>query len=420
MQRDLLADALDLVHSDLTRYVAFPSPEAADALTLWIAATHSQVLWEHATRFVLKSPVKRCGKTRAQEIVQELIHNPLVAGSISAAALVRTITESDPPTVVLDEADGIFSGKSADEAAEALRNVLNNGFSRGRPYLRWDVKRREIEKCPTFAMACIAGIGDLPDTIEDRAVVVTMQRRAPGETVDQYRQRDSAGLHSLRKTLEHAISLTLGMYDAYEPPSMPVEDRAADVWEPLVAVAEAAGRDWPDRARKACVTLTGEDEDDQTLGQKLLTDLQAVWADDEEHLATVTILERLHRLDESPWPDYFGRELNPRDLGRLLRPYQVKPKTVRPAVLPDPDKETYRGYSRADLYPVWTRYTFLPEKATQATQATQPHTNDTDSPPLTRDVTDVSDVLDFPGSAWVDPTQTATEATQDELPDPAP
>jgi hypothetical protein len=80
---------LDEVHAALTRYVIFPSPEAADAVTLWVTATHAQAAWEHATRLVVKSPLKRCGKTRLQEIASELCYRPLRTTNISVAALVR-------------------------------------------------------------------------------------------------------------------------------------------------------------------------------------------------------------------------------------------------------------------------------------------------------------------------------------------
>ena len=417
MTGDLLSEALDLVHGYLTDYVVFPTPEAADALTIWVAATHLQRRWEHATRFILKSPVKRCGKTRAQEIVSHLVYKPLIAGSITAAALVRTI-EDDPPTLILDEADTILDPKrSSDETSEALRRVLNLGFGRNRPWLRWDARKRELEVCPTFAMACIAAIGDLPDTIEDRGIVVVLQRRAPGERVKAYRQSDASGLHSVRNTLTHALKLSdLGRLDSYEPPTMPVEDRAADCWEPLFVVANAAGGAWPARIEKACLLLATEDEGETSLSLRLLSDLASIWGDDEEHLATATILERLGRIEESPWADYFGRPLSARDLARLLRLYQVRPNTVRLAAT-----KTAKGYSRADLYPVWTRYTTPvadPDyahdlgEASQASQASQRLFDVTQIPALTRDVTDVTDVTLLAVRAQDGPSQGDTETSQ--------
>ena len=182
---------LDALHEKFTKYVAFPSPEAADANVLWTAATHAQSAWEHASRLVLKSPLRQCGKTRDLEIIAETAHRPLRTANISSAALVRSIDEADPPTILLDEADTIFAKRrgEASERAEDIRGIINAGHSRGWPYVRWNASARQPEECATFAMAAIAAIGDLPDTIEDRAVVLPMRRRAPGEYVAPFRRR---------------------------------------------------------------------------------------------------------------------------------------------------------------------------------------------------------------------------------------
>ena len=166
---DLGGSVLNSVYETVTTYVIWPSKSSAVAFTLWIAATHAQSAWHHASRFVLKSPIKRCGKTRAQEIARELVHKALPAVNISPAALVHSLDETDPPTLLIDEADTIFGRKTA-EGAEDLRGILNAGHSRGWPYVRWDPKSKQRDECPTFAMALVGGIGDLPDTIEDRAV----------------------------------------------------------------------------------------------------------------------------------------------------------------------------------------------------------------------------------------------------------
>ena len=140
---------LDEVHGAYTRYVIWPSPEAADAMTLFTAATHAQTAWEHASRLVLKSPIKRCGKTRAQEVARELVHNPLPTTNISPAALAHSINEANPPTLIRDEADTVWGKKEQrSEGAEDLRGILNSGHSRGWPYVRWDAAKRERGALP--------------------------------------------------------------------------------------------------------------------------------------------------------------------------------------------------------------------------------------------------------------------------------
>lgn len=342
---------LQELHAALTRYVVFPDGHAADAVTLYIAATHAQAAWEHATRLVIKSPLKRCGKSRLQEVIAETCHRPLRTANCSTAALVRSIGSDDPPTILLDEADTVFGGRKAakDSVAEDLRGFINAGHSRGAPYLRWDMNSRALEECPTFAMAVIGGIGNMPDTIEDRAVVVSMRRRADGETVDQFRRRNIPELHALRDKLSAWVRGHLTELRTAEP-MMPVQDRAADTWEPLVAIADLAGGDWPQRARTACSTMVGGATDElSSSGERLLADLHNLWGD-EPAILTADLLDELHRLDEAPWSDWYGKPLTDRGLANLLRPYGVKSRNVRV------DDQQGKGYRRDDLTDPWARY----------------------------------------------------------------
>ena len=73
----------------LTRYVIFPSPQAADAVALWTAATHAQPAWEHAPRLAVVSPLKRCGKSRLLDVVAETCHAPLITVNATIAAVHR-------------------------------------------------------------------------------------------------------------------------------------------------------------------------------------------------------------------------------------------------------------------------------------------------------------------------------------------
>ena len=121
----------------------------------------------------------------------------------------RAIGADTPPTLLVDEADTIFGGKNA-EANEDLRGLLNAGHQRNRPAIRWDAGTRSLERIPTFAMAALAGIGAMPDTIEDRAVVIRMRRRAPGETVAPFRyNRDRPALAALAAALSGWLSAHL-------------------------------------------------------------------------------------------------------------------------------------------------------------------------------------------------------------------
>src|SRR6266498_5917825 len=349
------ASLLSELHAALTRYVVLPSPEAADAVTLWIAASHAQPAWEHAPRLAVVSPLKRCGKSRLLDVVAETCHAPLITVNATIAAVVRSLGD-DPPTLLVDEADALWGSKKQADNNEDLRGLLNAGHQRNRPMLRWDVTARTLERLGTFAMAMLAAIGELPDTIMDRAVVVRMRRRAPGERVEPYRtRRDAPPLHELRERLTRWAREHLGELQ-HAQPAMPLEDRAADTWEPLVAVADLAGGDWPARARTAAAAMTAaeaQQEGDTSASVRLLGDLREAFDQaDAEALYSSTILDRLHKLDEAPWADWHGHPLRARELADLLRPYDLRPKSVREGGTGRPLK----GYARADLHDAWRRY----------------------------------------------------------------
>jgi hypothetical protein len=152
-------------------------------------------------RLVIRAPEKRCGKSRLLDLVQGTCHAPLTTVNASPAAVYRAIGSDTPPTLLVDEADTIFGGKNA-EANEDLRSLLNAGHQRNRPAIRWDNATRRLDTIPTFAMAALAGIGAMPDTIEDRAVVIRMRRRVPGESVAPFRhRRDRPALTTLAANL---------------------------------------------------------------------------------------------------------------------------------------------------------------------------------------------------------------------------
>lgn len=386
---------LNELHGQLTRYVAFPSAEAADAVTLFIAASHAQMAWEHATRLVVKSPLKRCGKTRLQEVIRETVHRPLPTVNISSPALVRSIDPTNPPTLILDEADTVFGKKaSRPENAEDIRGIINSGHSRGWPYIRWDITTRSREEIPTFAMAVVGGIGDMPDTIEDRAVVVAMRRRAPTEQVASWRRRRSIPpLRDLRDRLHEWVTVPDRMDALSEAePDLPVDDRDADKWEPLVAIADEAGGTWPDRARAACKMMVAKaDPEDGTAAERLLGDLREVLGV-EHQLPTAAILERLAAIEEAPWATWHrGDPLTARGLAGLLRQWGIRSRNL---VIGDTRP---KGYTLDDMADAFSRYLPLP-----ATKDPKPQVE-----LVADDVADVS-------------AQSATEPEQPELAEVAP
>jgi hypothetical protein len=346
------AAILNDLRTAMRRYVVFPNPEAADAAVLWIAATHGQSFWAHAPRLAVISPVKRSGKSRVLDLVYELAHRPLLTVNTTVAALVRSLDEDDPPTVLVDEADALFGSKKAADGNEDLRGVLNDGFQRNRPLNRWDVNHRRLEQLQCFAMVALASIGDLPDTIQDRAVVIRMRRRAAGEMVQPFRdRRDAPALNQLRERLHKWVRSNKRQLRTAAP-DMTLEDRAADTWEPLFVVADLAGSDWPGRVRVAAEKLVEADAEADDVGVRLLENIYTLF-ESTTVLYSSTMVERLLELEDGGWSDWnYGRGLNQRGLAKLLRPFEIKPDSVRVGN----EQTTKKGYRVEWFHDAWDRY----------------------------------------------------------------
>lgn len=334
---------LDDVRDYLGRFVAFPSPEALAAVALWAAHAHLVMAGENTPRLALLSPEPGSGKTRVLEVLELLSPSPMFALSASAPAIFRSMAAA-PRTLLFDEVDAIFGRHGKDDPAEDLRALLNAGHRRGATIPRCVGPAHDVVDFPVFGAVALAGLGDLPDTLMSRSVIVRMRRRLPTEAVEPFRRRMHAPEgEELRERLTcWADQVAEIVGDAW--PAMPdgVTDRPADVWEPLLAIADAAGGHWPCTARTACTALVAVAESrEASLGVRLLSDLRAVFSDaGTDRLATDEVLRRLHALDEAPWQDLRGRPLDARGLAWRLRGYDVRPHQFR-----DEHDGKARGYS---------------------------------------------------------------------------
>lgn len=347
------------VYGYIGRFVAYPTTHSRVAHALWIAHTYKMQWWESTPRLAFLSPEPGSGKSRALEVTAPLVPKAVHSINCSPAYLFRKIAEEPdfPPTVLFDEIDTVFGPKAGDH--EELRGIMNAGHRKGATAGRCVIRGKEIitEDLPAYCALAVAGLGDLPDTILTRSVIVRMRRRSPAETVEPFRSRiHTAEAEPIRQRLE-AWANTVEIKGWPELPAG-VEDRNADVWEALIAIADAAGGDWPRLAREAAVALVSESKNTTpSLGVKLLSDLRDVFKG-YDYLSTESILKALQEIEEAPWSDLKGKPIDPRRLARMLKPYGVEPTTVREA-----GKVPHKGYRREDLHDPWTRYLPSPPMA---------------------------------------------------------
>jgi len=351
---------LDSCETQLRRFTIQQSNEAYWAIALYVAYTHASQCFQFAPRLIFTSAEKRSGKTRSMEIASALARDPLVAVNATVPAIFRSLGQSERPrTLVLDEVDTIFGTRTKAEQNEDLRGLLNAGFQRGTPVLRTVGPNHEPTEFQTFAPAIMAGIGNMPDTIVDRAVNIRLRRRKNTETVEPYRIRlHEPGLHELRQALTEWIQDNENqLLDVI--PENPLQDRAADLWEPLLAVADLAGGQWPIKARQAARKLAGdaaEEDQHQSDGVELLADIRQVLAFQRgDHVQSSVLLSALKGIEDSRWME---DGLSGRRLADLLKPYQVVPVRLSGG--------KGNGYKVERLQDAFARY--LPAETPEPTQ----------------------------------------------------
>ncbi|MEU5776195.1 DUF3631 domain-containing protein [Streptomyces venezuelae] len=356
------AALLDEVEAFHRRFNVFPHEAAYVAVVLWDAHAHLIDCFESTPRLAFLSPEPGSGKSRALEIVETLVPNPMAAVDASAAALFRAVSgvEGSRPTILFDEIDTIFGPKAGEN--EQLRGFINAGHRRNRPMFRCvgDGANQTVQAFHSYTAVAVAGLGHLPATIRDRSVSIRMRRRARNEKIEPYRTRihEKEGFALRDQLAAWATQVTERVANAW--PQMPddVTDRPADVWEPLLAVADAAGGAWPERARAACVSLvTASRADDKgSIGVRLLTDLRDHVLVGIDRLPTVAILDRLNSMDDAPWADLGGKPLDNRRLSKMLAEYMtadIEPITSRNIKT---GASVLKGYYAADLHDAWQRY----------------------------------------------------------------
>jgi hypothetical protein len=366
------AEVLDAVAGWIGPHLALPSPHYLPVLVLWAAHTHAAGAFYVTPRLVLDSAEPASGKTRVLELLNLVCRRPELILSPTTAAIFRMLADG-PFTLLFDEVDAIFNPKSAGNH-EDLRALLNAGYKRGAtiPRCVGDAATMKVERFKVFAPVALAGLagnGTLPATILTRAVVLHIRKRPAHQKVKPFVQRDAEAeaepiRAALRRWVRHqAPGLELAR------PKMPdgVEDRPAEVWEALLAIADAAGGHWPDTARAACehfVLNTGPAA--PSLGVRLLADLRRVFGNADK-LPTTEVLDKLTALDEAPWADLNGKPIDSRRLARELKRYEVAPVPFE-----GPCGKTARGYTTyavdikgalsAGLADAWSRY-LSPEAA---------------------------------------------------------
>ena len=300
-----------------------------------------------------------------------MVHRPVVAANISSPALFRVIEEMRP-TLLIDEADTFLQGN------DELRGILNSGNSRktafvvrvANQFTQYNLTAAgsaaatappegEPDPAPSgatrlvrFSCWCpkvMAAIGRLPETLADRCIVVRMQRKTAGETCERLTNLDATPLRRqcARFAQEHRENV------AQARPSLPpdLNDRAGDIWEPLLALADLAGGAWPQSARQAAVALSAGAQENSPMASLLFAILMQFVHFNVERILSRDLVACLNHLPDRPWAMMrSGNSISEIWLSQQLRPYGIHPRTIRTG------ERTGRGYFKDEFTEVFRRY----------------------------------------------------------------
>jgi hypothetical protein len=348
------AELLDEMAAVCTRHVVIPA-EAADAVALWVLHTYGFEATMVTPRLLLKSAEKRSGKTTLLMLVGAMASRALMAANISASAVYRTVEEARP-TLLIDEADTFLPG------SEELRGVLNAGYTRGGQAIRAVGEDHEPRVFSCWCPVAIATLRNLPDTIEDRAIAITLMRRRKSEKVDRLRVDQLALLAPLASRARRWMDDNIKDLEVADP-EIPNEcnDRAADCWRLLLAIADRVGDNWPERARHTSVALALANADIETALTRLLGDIRDIFdaskASKGDELFSTEIVHELATLEHRPWAEW-GKQrkpITPVQMARLLAPLGIRPGNIWRTVAPGRTRQL-KGYNRNQFTDAFERY----------------------------------------------------------------
>lgn len=325
-------------------------PPTICAAALWIVHTYCMDVLTVSPLAHISSPEMRCGKTVLLTAMMRLVYRPLPVANISTAAIFRTV-ERWAPTLGIDEVDAFLRDN------EEARGLINSGLYREQArVIRCEGDNHEPTVFRTWAPKILCGIGKLAGTIEDRSIPLRMRRKVAGEVAANIRRSDPKPWLDLQSQLTRWAEDHRHRIAAARPdPAGGLSDRAQDCWEPLLAIADEAGGEWPRRARKAALALHGTEEVTPSIGVELLRDVEAAFKDrGVSRLSSRELLEILAGDDDAPWATWNrGKPMSARQLAGRLAEFEIAPKPLRIE-----GGAPVKGYELEDFKDTFCRYLF--------------------------------------------------------------
>jgi putative DNA primase/helicase len=341
------AALLDEITAAIQRHVILGTHEAY-SVALWVLYSHAYDAFPISPRLAITSPTAECGKTSLLVLVGDHSQRPVVASSVTAAIVFRVIDKWHP-TFLMDELDTFLPEN------EELRGVINSGHAkRAAVVYRTVGDDHEPRGFSSWTPVVLALIGKLPPTLESRSIPINLQRKLPGQRVARYKSDKQPYLDLARKAARWGADNFDALRNAEPAVPEAITGRRADNWEPLIAVADLGGGEWPQRARAAALAAAGITAG-HDLGIMMLADIRRVLGA-RDQITSEDLAAQLARLEGQPWADFgkSGRAISRNAIARLLKPFGIAPGDLW--IKRGQSGRSAKGYKSADFTEAFERY----------------------------------------------------------------
>ena len=357
------AELLDDIAATINRFVIC-EPCTSDAAALWLMFTWLIDAVTVAPIANITAPLPNCGKSTMLDLFELLVFRPLKVDHITSAAIFRSIDRWNP-TLLIDEVDAFL------KANEEARGILNSGHKPNGKVGRVVGDNHEVRNFSTWGAKALCGIGSIASTLHSRSIRLELRRKLSGESVENLRHANKQQLTNLvRRMARFAEDVNAEIRVSRPTPIPSLNNRAQDNWEPLLAIADAAGGTWPERARNSAQQIASKEAINEAadVGTELLTDIRAAFERLRvNRVSSSDLLNALCQDEEARWATYDkGKPMTPRQLAKRLNDFGIVSGSIRLA-----SGRTPKGYYLDKFNEVFTRY--LP--VTLHLSATPPQTS---------------------------------------------
>jgi hypothetical protein len=347
-----LAGLLNFIESELRIYLVLPE-HAAAVISVWTLLTWGFEHFDFSPRLCIVSAAHQCGKTTLLEMLNLLTRDAKMASNISASALFRTVS-AVPTTILIDEGDTFIPGN------EEIRCILDAGFKRTGNITKSEKsednwKATDYKVYSPVAIACI-GLRTIPATVLDRGIVIKMSRKTMTDKLPRFRVREQEPIYNrlIRKFRRYMDDNARELSKIHLDMPEVLTGRAADSWEPLQVLANAASPEWGKKIHDACIALSQINNDGEDFKMLLLNDMREIFIkNDVDFLLSKDLISELVQMEERKWSMFGARErpITPYHLASMLKDFDIRPRNKHLS-----DDRVWKGYFLEDCKLVFDKY----------------------------------------------------------------